>query len=122
MLHAATNMEAWVDISDDNGARWTNLQEYKPDSTADSATCYVEAKTGQLFRMCLFDRTTGSTNTKMAIQFFCDGHLAQALVKQAHNLPITTVEGVRNGGGSLLPFKFKDVRRSCHAVLLRCAY
>lgn len=109
MLHPATQSEAWVESSDDEGSTWARLQEYKPETTADTAMCYVEAKTGQRFRMHFADKRAQSLRADLAVKFFYDGHSAQDLGLQPITSPTCAVEGVENDVGYILPFKFKDV-------------
>lgn len=110
MLHPATGLDAFVEVSNDR-LTWTRLEDYKPAIQADECTVYIEARSGQRFRMCI-EGTKAFSNLRhveLAIYYYCDGHeAANRLVRVGKN--VTPVKGIEVDEKRLFPFVFGDVR------------
>jgi hypothetical protein len=118
MLHAPSHTEAWVEVSDNNGVTWSKLPEYKVQVQPKSAECYVEAKTGQRFRLSVQQIRTAPIRTDFVAQYFYDGnHAKSSVMRSTQNWP-STLQGIYDTGQTMLPFKFSDVGRSLHVNAL----
>jgi hypothetical protein len=127
MRHKATKLEAWVEVSADEGQNWEVLDEYRAEYTKDTAKCYVEAKAGQQFRMLWRDTDYMHKRGTYLLEGFYDGYAAGAL---AVTRPLTNIpacfEGVQNSDTTILPFMFEKVRvypcalRFGHFTYFRC--
>lgn len=111
MLHAPTHTEAWVEVSDNNGVTWSKLPEYKEDLQEKSAECYVEAKTGQRFRLSVQETNTAPTRTDFVAKYFYDGNHAISYVVQTAQRNPSMLGGIYKSDQTFLPFKFSDVGR-----------
>lgn len=116
MIHPAAELEGWVEISNDNGETWLRLDEYSTKTRNDSSECYIEASTGQLFRLNCTDLKPDSTR-QLAVFCYYDGKLAanRLLYDDQRTVVIT---GVDKNSETILPFIFNNVRSShCPASL-----
>jgi hypothetical protein len=108
MLHSG-NTEAWVEVSDDEGKTWNRLEEYKTEIKHDSATCYVEAQTGQRFRLAWQDKNAPYYRTDHVVRYYYDGHMAQSFVVKVTDAKPSMAEGVDKTAVTFLPFTFGAV-------------
>lgn len=110
MIHPAAELEGWVEISNDNGETWFRLDEYSTKTRNDSSECYIEASTGQLFRLNCTDLKPDSTR-QLAVFCYYDGKLAanRLLYDDQRTVVIT---GVDKDSETILPFIFNNVRFS----------
>lgn len=108
MLHTATGLEAFIEVSDDNGVTWTRLPEYKPDIQAKECTAYVEAKTGQRFRMCLLDAQLQQRQEQFGVIYYFDGQKAASRAKRP-DVVLKAIHGLEVDRQRQLPFIFGSV-------------
>lgn len=119
MLHTSTLTEGWIEISDNNGLTWIKLPEYKTEVQPKRASCYVEAKTGQRFRLMVQDRNIPTLRTDFVAKFFYDGNLAVSHVVQKTRAWPSSVVGIDNEENETLPFIFSEVSGIRASILYR---
>lgn len=108
MLHTATGLEAFIEVSDDNGATWTRLPEYKADIKARECKAFVEAKTGQRFRMRLLDANPRHQQKQLVARYYFDGQRAAGRVKDIAVM-LDAISGLEVDQQTRLPFIFGNV-------------
>jgi hypothetical protein len=114
MLHQGHR--AFVEVSDDEGKTWKQSEEYKTEYTEKTATCYIEACTGQRFRLVY--RGPPLRSTDLSIDSFYDGHRGRAFsIRKKKASSKVYFEGVKKNPYTLLPYVFGPVSLLLHRIL-----
>ena len=112
MLHGLSQLQAVIEVSSDEGLTWTPAPEYKPDIQDKACSAYIEAVTGNRFRILFRNTAFVHLRKELLIQFEVDGHgAANRLFKR--NTPQGRVEGVELDLNTVRPFAFSKVSFKC---------
>lgn len=112
MHDEGSELEAYVEISDDSGKTWDRAEEYKVEETDKELKCYIEAKSGARFRFVFI--LPQDRESDLRALFFADSLLVKTRFVSKHARPVSPVkvEDVLATNNSVLPFKFDLVSLS----------
>jgi hypothetical protein len=110
MLHKTSNIEAWIEVSDNEGVSWSEPDCYKVRQDDHNAMCYIEAKEGQRFRYHVKSSKPLEDLTDTAVQYYFDGTKAVShLVSSTRLQEGSTCETLPISNNGQRPLVFQKV-------------
>lgn len=110
MLHNKTGFQVTVEASDDGGVDWKTLEEHQPKVRQHRCFAYIEAQSGQRFRLCVVRTKKHRIRDQIAVWYYFDGHLAATTLVPV-GMEIDPIAGLETDDETFRPFIFDEVSK-----------